>query len=48
MKHKISISLEPETLTKIKAGISAGTFRNTSHALEYAFKKLIQTSEEKW
>ena len=40
MKHKVSISIDEDTLIEVKAGIASGKFRNTSHAFEYAIKRL--------
>lgn len=41
MKSKISITLEIETVEKINSEIASGRFRNKSHAVEYAVKKLL-------
>lgn len=40
MKKKISISVDEEILLKIQEGIDEGVFRNTSHAFEFAVKRL--------
>ncbi len=40
MKHKISISVEKETIEKIRELIRAGVFRNKSHAFEQCVKLL--------
>lgn len=39
MKHKICISVDEETLLKIREEIRKGKFRNRSHAFEYAISK---------
>jgi len=39
MKYKICISVEEETLLKIREHIRTGKFRNRSHAFEYAIQK---------
>ena len=39
MKHKICISVDEETLLKIKEHVRKGKFRNRSHAFEYAIQK---------
>lgn len=39
-KHKISISIDAETLQKVLDGVGKGRFRNASHAFEYAINKL--------
>lgn len=42
MKSKISITLDNETVEKISFEIANGRFRNKSHAVEYAVKKLLE------
>ncbi len=42
MKTKLSISLEQETVQKIEEHIKRGTFRNKSHAVEFALNKLVR------
>jgi Arc/MetJ-type ribon-helix-helix transcriptional regulator len=42
MKQKISISVEEETVEQIEKRIKDGTFRNKSHCVEYAVKKLLE------
>jgi Arc/MetJ-type ribon-helix-helix transcriptional regulator len=39
MKYKICISVDEETLLKIKDKVRSGRFRNRSHAFEYAIQK---------
>lgn len=42
MKSKISITLDNETVEKISSEIASGRFRNKSHAVEFAVKKLLE------
>jgi len=42
MKIKVSISIEDETLTEVKNKVNEGTFRNTSHFIEYAVKNALK------
>lgn len=46
MKEKICISIDTETLLQIKEKVREGTFRNKSHAFEFAVKKLVKEGEE--
>lgn len=46
MKHNICISVDEETLRKIREAIRNGTFRNRSHAFEYAIAKLEAPRQE--
>lgn len=39
MKYKVCISVDEETLIKIKDKVRSGRFRNRSHAFEYAIQK---------
>ena len=41
MKHKVSISLDEDTILKVREKIRTGKFRNRSHAVEYALRRLI-------
>jgi len=41
MKHKICISVDEETLLKVKEAIRNQIFRNKSHAFEAAMNKVI-------
>jgi len=43
MKQKISISIEKETVKKIQEKVASGIFRNKSHAVEFAVRKLMET-----
>jgi Arc/MetJ-type ribon-helix-helix transcriptional regulator len=45
MKQKISISIDEDTLSRIKENINQGKFRNISHAFEYAVNKLGDNNE---
>ncbi|MBI1935854.1 hypothetical protein HYS31_05425 [Candidatus Woesearchaeota archaeon] len=42
MKEKISITLDEGTVLGIHEAISSGKFRNKSHVVEYAVKKLLE------
>ncbi len=42
MKSKISITMDIETVGRIDAEVASGKFRNKSHAIEYAVKKLLE------
>ncbi len=42
MKHKLSITLEQETLLKMNDRIRDSIFRNKSHLAEFAIKKLLE------
>ena len=41
MKHKLSITLDEELVLEIIKALSTGKFRNKSHVVEYAVKKLL-------
>lgn len=45
MKHKLSISIDRETLEKLEGVLVSGKFRNKSHIVEYAVNRLLK--EEK-
>ena len=40
MKHKISVTVEEDTILRVRELIRTGKFRNRSHAVEYALRKL--------
>lgn len=40
MKHKISISVDEETILKVRESIRKGIYRNKSHAFEAAFNEV--------
>jgi len=42
MKHKLSITLDEELVAEIMRALSTGKFRNKSHVVEYAVKKLLE------
>ena len=42
MKHKLSITLDEEIVNEIIKTLSSGKFRNKSHVVEYAVKKLLE------
>ena len=42
MKHRVSITVDEETILDIKAAVRSGKFRNQSHAIEYAIKEVIK------
>jgi Arc/MetJ-type ribon-helix-helix transcriptional regulator len=42
MKQKISITIDDEVLRNILHAVESGKFRNKSHVLEYAVKKLLE------
>ena len=46
MKQKISITIDEELVRKIELELESGKFRNKSHVLEFAAKKLLEEGEE--
>jgi len=42
MKHKICVSLEQEVILQMNDLLRDGTFRNKSHVMEFAVRKLIK------
>jgi Arc/MetJ-type ribon-helix-helix transcriptional regulator len=40
MKHKISVSVDEKTIFQVRKLVRTGKFRNRSHAVEYALKRL--------
>ena len=42
MKQKISITIDENTVHDILQSIESGKFRNKSHVVEYAVKKLLE------
>lgn len=42
MKSKISITMDMETVEEINKEVASGRFRNKSHAVEFALKKLLE------
>ncbi len=45
MKHKLSITVDEEIVVKIQDSMRSGVFRNKSHAIEFALKKLFEEKE---
>ncbi len=41
MKKKISVTIEEEILRLLDVELKTGKFRNRSHILEYAMRKLL-------
>ena len=41
MKFKTSVALDEETIVSIRELIRDGQFRNKSHVMEFAVKKLV-------
>ena len=41
MKTKLSITVDEEIVRMIEAKVEEGLFRNKSHALEFAIKRLL-------
>ena len=46
MKYKICISVDEETLLKVREQIRKGKYRNRSHAFEYAIQKEFSESDD--
>ena len=42
MKHKLSVSLDEKLLNELEGILSEGKYRNKSHAVEFAVKKLLE------
>ena len=42
MKQKISITIDEKTVLDIEQSVSTGRFRNKSHVVEFAVKKLLE------
>ena len=45
MKSKLSVTLDEELVPEIVKALSTGKFRNKSHVVEYAVKKLLEQQE---
>lgn len=41
MKLKVSVSLDERTVKDIDANLNSGLYRNRSHFVEYAVKKIL-------
>ena len=46
MKHKLSVTLDEEIVDEILKALSSGKFRNKSHVVEYAVKRLLEEQGE--
>ena len=42
MKHKLSVSMDDELVFKLAKALSDGKYRNKSHLVEFAVKKLLE------
>ena len=42
MKHKLSVSMDDELVSKLAKALSSGKYRNKSHLVEFALKKLLE------
>ena len=42
MKLKLSISMDEETVRVLEESLKEGRFRNKSHAIEFAVRKLLE------
>jgi len=42
MKHKLSITIDEQAVLDILKAIESGRFRNKSHFVEFAVKKLLE------
>ncbi len=47
MKQKISISIDEETIKHIEKFVEKGTFRNKSHAVEFAVNKVLEAQNDR-
>ena len=45
MKSKLSVTLDEELVAEIAKALSSGKFRNKSHVVEFAVKKLLEEQE---
>jgi|TARA_B100002003_G_C13863662_1_gene422650 Arc/MetJ-type ribon-helix-helix transcriptional regulator len=46
MKHKLSITVDEETVFKIMEAVRNRQFRNKSHAFEYSVNKVLEEKNE--
>ncbi len=46
MKHKLSISIDRETLEKMNEVLNSGKFRNKSHVVEYAVNRFLKDDQD--
>lgn len=42
MKQKLSVTVDEFVIKKIDESLSSGKYRNRSHVIEYAVKKLLE------
>ncbi len=47
MKHKLSVSIDMDTVLQMFEKIRDGTFRNKSHLVEFAVKRYLEEAEIK-
>ena len=45
MKSKLSVTLDEEVVHEIVRNLSTGKFRNKSHLVEFAVKKLLEEQD---
>jgi len=46
MKQKLSVTIEENTIFKIKDLVTSGRYRNKSHVLEFAVNKLLEEEQD--
>ena len=46
MKHKTSVALEEHTLAAMRELVRTGLFRNKSHVMEFAVKRLVSEAKQ--
>jgi Arc/MetJ-type ribon-helix-helix transcriptional regulator len=46
MKHQASITIDEETMKKVKEKLRQKTFRNQSHLFEFAVEKLLEEEND--
>ncbi|MBI2655853.1 hypothetical protein HYX06_05535 [Candidatus Woesearchaeota archaeon] len=44
MKHKLSVSLDERLVQELDRILSTGKYRNKSHAIDFAVRKLLDSS----
>lgn len=45
MKQKLSITVDETVIKEIDESLSSGKYRNRSHVIEYAVKKLLEEKD---
>ena len=45
MKYKLSVSLDERLVQELDRILSTGKYRNKSHVVEYAVKKLLEVED---